>query len=102
MKRLTKCSPLTENEAMALSLTDLYMRLKAYEDTGLEPEDAEHAKSIPLRLYLTKYRRIYEDEKINNIINIDLIETLINEAKAVLVNCIINKELEEGYGGHKQ
>lgn len=41
MNRLTKSRPLTEWEAMNLSLTDLYMRLKAYEDTGLEPEEVE-------------------------------------------------------------
>ena len=39
MKRLTSKNPLTEKEALNLSLTDLYMRLKAYEDTGLEPEE---------------------------------------------------------------
>ncbi len=32
MERLTSRNPLTESEAMNLSLTDLYMRLKAYED----------------------------------------------------------------------
>lgn len=32
MKRLTSKNPLTEYEAMNLSLTDLYMRLKVYED----------------------------------------------------------------------
>lgn len=32
MGRLTSMNPLTESEAMNLSLTDLYMRLKAYED----------------------------------------------------------------------
>lgn len=39
MKRLTSKNPLTEKEALNLSLTDLYMRLKAYEDTGLEPAE---------------------------------------------------------------
>lgn len=32
MKRLTSKNPLTESQVMNLSLTDLYMRLKAYED----------------------------------------------------------------------
>ena len=32
MKRLTSGKPLTESQAMNLSLTDLYMRLKSYED----------------------------------------------------------------------
>lgn len=32
MERLTSRKPLTESQAMNLSLTDLYMRLKAYED----------------------------------------------------------------------
>lgn len=32
MERLTSKNPLTESQAMNLSLTDLYMRLKAYED----------------------------------------------------------------------
>lgn len=41
MNRLTKSTQLTENEAMNLSLTDLYMRLQAYEDAGLEPEVSE-------------------------------------------------------------
>lgn len=36
MKRLTSKNPLTENEAMNLSLTDLYMRLKVYEDAEAE------------------------------------------------------------------
>ena len=39
MKRLTSNVPLTEAEAMNLSVTNLYARLKEYEDTGLEPED---------------------------------------------------------------
>lgn len=39
--RLTKSRPLTEHESMNLSLTGLYMRLKAYEETGLEPEEVE-------------------------------------------------------------
>ena len=39
MKRLTSNAPLTEAEAMNLSVTNLYARLKEYEDTGLEPED---------------------------------------------------------------
>lgn len=39
MKRLTSNTPLTEVEAMNLSLTNLYARLKEYEDTGLEPEE---------------------------------------------------------------
>lgn len=55
MKRLTKCTPLTENEAMALSLTDLYMRLKAYEDTGLEPEQVEGAKKMLNKLGVSIY-----------------------------------------------
>lgn len=46
MNRLTKSSPLPEWEAMNLSMTDLYMRLKAYEDTGLEPEEcAKYAQA---------------------------------------------------------
>lgn len=32
MERLTSSKPLTESESMNLSLTDLYMRLKVYED----------------------------------------------------------------------
>lgn len=32
MERLTSRNPLTESQAMNLSLTDLYMRLKTYED----------------------------------------------------------------------
>lgn len=32
MERLTSRNPLTESEAMNLSLTDIYMRLKVYED----------------------------------------------------------------------
>lgn len=36
MERLTSKNPLTENEAMNLSLTDLYMRLKVYEDAEAE------------------------------------------------------------------
>lgn len=32
MKRLTSNNPLTESESMNLSLTDLYARLKVYED----------------------------------------------------------------------
>ena len=41
MKRLTNNAPLTEFEAMNLSVTNLYERLKAYEDTGLEPEEVK-------------------------------------------------------------
>lgn len=39
MKRLTSNTQLTEAEAMNLSVTNLYARLKEYEDTGLEPEE---------------------------------------------------------------
>lgn len=42
MERLTSNSPLTEFDAMNLSVTNLYERLKEYEDTGLEPEEIEH------------------------------------------------------------
>ncbi len=37
MERLTKNSSLAEFEAMNLSLTELYTRIKAYDDTGMEP-----------------------------------------------------------------
>ncbi len=36
MERLTNKSPLAESQAMNLSLTDLYMRLKIYEDAEEE------------------------------------------------------------------
>lgn len=39
MKRLTSNAPLTEFEAMNMSVTNLYVRLKEYENTGLEPEE---------------------------------------------------------------
>ncbi len=39
MERLTSNNTLTETESMNLSLTDLYTRLKAYEDIGLTPEE---------------------------------------------------------------
>lgn len=42
MKRLTSNAPLTEAEAMNLSVTNLYARLKEYEDTGLEPEEVAY------------------------------------------------------------
>lgn len=45
--RLTKSRPLTEHESMNLSLTGLYMRLKAHEETGLEPEEVDRfAKAV--------------------------------------------------------
>ena len=46
MKRLTSNAPLTEAEAMNLSVTNLYARLKEYEDTGLEPEEIEKANNV--------------------------------------------------------
>lgn len=63
VNRLTKSSPLTENEAMNLSLTGLYMRLKAYEETGLEPEEVEAAKKIVARLALADYPHNFRREK---------------------------------------
>ena len=39
MKRLTSNTPLTVFAAMNMSVTDLYARLKEYENTGLEPEE---------------------------------------------------------------
>ena len=39
MKRLISNTPFTKFEAMNLSVTNLYARLKEYENTGLEPEE---------------------------------------------------------------
>lgn len=61
--RLTKSRPLTEHEAMNLSLTNLYMRLKAYEETGLEPEEVEAAKKIAAKLALADYPHNFRREK---------------------------------------
>ena len=63
MKRLTSKNPLTEKEALNLSLTDLYMRLKAYEDTGLEPEEVRpvvYGEWLETRSFDQYYQPIYE------------------------------------------
>ena len=57
MKRLTSNTPLTEAEAMNLSLTNLYARLKEYEDTGMEPEEAAKLlrEAIAIKKELDEY-----------------------------------------------
>ena len=52
MERLTRNNPLTESEAMNLSLTDLYMRLKAYEDA----EEQGRLIVLPCKVGDTIYR----------------------------------------------
>ena len=58
MKRLTSNAPLTEFEAMNLSLTNLYARLKEYEDTGMEPEEAEACKVALMGKTLAEIKEI--------------------------------------------
>lgn len=58
VNRLTKSRPLTENESMNLSLTELYIRLQAYEDAGLEPEEIRellHDSTGPLHKKLGEW-----------------------------------------------
>lgn len=52
MERLTSRNPLTERGAMNLSLTDLYMRLKAYEDM----EEEGRLLVLPCKVGDTVYR----------------------------------------------
>ena len=58
MKRLTSKNPLTEFESMNLSVTNLYARLKEYEDTGLEPEEAEACKVALMGKTLAEIKEI--------------------------------------------
>lgn len=59
MKRLTSKNPLTENEAMNLSLTDLYMRLKVYEDAEAEGRLLILPCKVGDTVYAIKNREIY-------------------------------------------
>lgn len=81
MNRLTKSSQLTENEAMNLSLTNLYMRLQAYEDTGLEPEEVEAAKKIVARLALADYPHNFQRERSDIASYMYWITSVLNDAK---------------------
>lgn len=82
MNRLTKSRLLTEYEAMNLSLTDLYMRLKAYEDTGLGPEEVEAAKKIAARLALADYPHNFQHERTDIASYMHWITSVMKEAKA--------------------
>lgn len=82
MNRLTKSRPLTECEAMNLSLTDLYMRLKAYEDTKLAPEEVEAAKKIVARLAFVDYPHNFQGERTDIASYMRWITYVIKEAKA--------------------
>lgn len=67
MNRLTKSKPLGEYEAMNLSLTDLYVRLKAYEDIGLEPEEMRellHDSTGPLHKKLGEWIEAGQDGRL--------------------------------------
>lgn len=58
MERLTSRNPLTGSEALNLSLTDLYMRLKSYEDA----EEAGKLVMLPFgvgkQIFATRYGEI--------------------------------------------
>lgn len=57
MNRLTSNTPLTEFEAMNMSITNLYARLKEYENTGLEPKEIGNllCEAISLKKELDEY-----------------------------------------------
>lgn len=57
MKRLTSNVPLTEFEVMNLSVTNLYARLKEYENAWIEPEETAKLlrETILIKQELDKY-----------------------------------------------
>lgn len=57
MNRLTSNTPLTEWEAMNMSVTNLCERLKKYEDTGLEPEEIDGIKALSVLGIMSDVKR---------------------------------------------
>ena len=82
MNRLTSKKPLTEFETMNLFLTDLYNRLKEYEDTELEPNEIKTAHEIVARLALADYPHNFQHERSDIIAYMRFITSLMRDAKS--------------------
>lgn len=68
--------------AAATQAAELRARLTAYEDTGLEPEEAEAAKKIVARLALADYPHNFQRERSDIVSYMNWITSVMEEAKA--------------------
>lgn len=87
MERLTSRNPLTGSEALNLSLTDLYMRLKSYEDA----EEEGRLVSLPPKSQDLDFMRIFE------------LITADGEERAIILPCKVGDAVYyiNGYGIYK-